>query len=47
MLAEAIRTVHGGKSVLSPGDLATLLEGEFQSRHTLPVAFETLDRQGA
>lgn len=42
MLAEAIRTVHGGNAVLSPGDLATLLEGEFQSRHTLPVAFETL-----
>ncbi len=42
MLAEAIRTVHGGNAVLSPNDLATLLEGEFQARHTLPAAFETL-----
>ncbi len=42
MLAEAIRTVHGGNAVLSPLDLATLLEGEFRSRHTLPAAFETL-----
>lgn len=42
MLADAVRTVHGGNAVLAPADLATLLEGEFQSRRSLPESFSTL-----
>ncbi|MGC1208245.1 MAG: response regulator transcription factor, partial [Ornithinimicrobium sp.] len=42
MLTDAIRTVHGGNAVLAPADLATLLEGEFQSRLELPAPFATL-----
>ncbi len=42
MLTDAIRTVHGGNAVLAPADLATLLEGEFQSRLELPATFATL-----
>jgi DNA-binding NarL/FixJ family response regulator len=45
MLAEAIRTVHGGNAVLAPDDLATLMTGEFQERRPLPRGFATLSHK--
>ena len=45
MLAEAIRTVHGGNAVLAPDDLATLMTGEFQERRPLPRGFVTLSQK--
>ena len=42
LLIDAIRTVHAGNAVLAPQDLATLLDGEFQSRAPTPAAFATL-----
>jgi DNA-binding NarL/FixJ family response regulator len=39
MLGEAIRTVHAGNAVLAPRDLATLLEGQFQTRTPPPAAY--------
>lgn len=42
MLADAIRTVHAGNAVLAPDDLATLLDGQFQSRAPAPAAYLTL-----
>ncbi|MHA3703527.1 response regulator [Jatrophihabitans sp. YIM 134969] len=42
MLTDAIRTVFVGNAVLAPTDLATLLEGRFQARPTVPPAFESL-----
>jgi len=42
LLIDAIRTVHAGNAVLAPQDLATLLDGQFQSRTPTPAAFDTL-----
>lgn len=42
MLADAIRTVHAGNAVLAPQDLATLLDGQFQSRAPAPPAYLSL-----
>jgi DNA-binding NarL/FixJ family response regulator len=42
LLIDAIRTVHAGNAVLAPQDLATLLDGQFQSRAPTPGAFATL-----
>jgi DNA-binding NarL/FixJ family response regulator len=39
MLGDAIRTVHAGNAVLAPRDLATLLEGQFQTRTPPPAAY--------
>ena len=42
MLADAIRTVHAGNAVLAPQDLATLLDGQFQTRAPAPAAYLSL-----
>ncbi|GAB3811026.1 response regulator transcription factor [Tessaracoccus terricola] len=42
MLCDAIRTVHRGNAVLAPGDLATLLDGEYRQRTPLPPEFAQL-----
>jgi DNA-binding NarL/FixJ family response regulator len=42
MLSDAIRTVHAGNAVLAPQDLATLLDGRFQSRLPTPAAYLSL-----
>lgn len=42
MLQDAIRTVYAGNAVLAPGDLATLLDGEFRSRRQPPPALDSL-----
>lgn len=42
MLADAIRTVHAGNAVLAPQDLATLLDGQFQTRAPVPPAYLSL-----
>ena len=39
MLRDAIRTVHAGNAVLAPRDLATLLEGQFQTRTPPPASY--------
>jgi DNA-binding NarL/FixJ family response regulator len=39
MLSEAIRTVYAGNAVLAPQDLATLLDGQFQSRTPPPTSY--------
>jgi DNA-binding NarL/FixJ family response regulator len=39
MLRDAIRTVHTGNAVLAPHDLATLLEGQFQTRTPPPSSY--------
>src|SRR5690606_22863290 len=41
-LTDAVRTVHGGNAVLAPGDLTTLLEGEFRTSRPLPPAYDRL-----
>lgn len=41
-LTDAIRTVHAGNAVLSPGDLHTLIGGSFRSRPAVPPEFELL-----
>ena len=41
-LADAIRTVHTGNAVLAPGDLTTLLSGQFQTRAPTPPSYLTL-----
>jgi DNA-binding NarL/FixJ family response regulator len=42
MLSDAIRTVYAGNAVLAPQDLATLLDGQFQSRLPTPPAYLSL-----
>ena len=42
MLRDAIRTVHSGNAVLSPGDLSTLLDSQFQQRTPAPAAYLAL-----
>ncbi len=42
MLRDAIRTVYAGNAVLAPQDLATLLDGQFQSRTPPPPEFLSL-----
>ncbi|TRY18066.1 response regulator transcription factor [Tessaracoccus rhinocerotis] len=42
MLCDAIRTVHRGNAVLAPGDLATLLDGEYRQRTPVPPEFAQL-----
>ncbi|MDX6357168.1 MAG: hypothetical protein QOH37_222 [Nocardioidaceae bacterium] len=42
MLSDAIRTVHAGNAVLAPQDLATLLDGQFQTRAPTPASYLTL-----
>jgi DNA-binding NarL/FixJ family response regulator len=42
MLRDAIRTVYAGNAVLAPQDLATLLEGQFQSRTPPPASYLSL-----
>jgi DNA-binding NarL/FixJ family response regulator len=42
MLRDAIRTVYAGNAVLAPQDLATLLDGQFQSRTPTPPEFLSL-----
>lgn len=39
MLRDAIRTVHAGNAVLAPGDLSTLLEGQFRAERPVPSAY--------
>lgn len=41
-LIDAVRTVHRGNAVLAPGDLTSLLEGEFRSTRPLPAAYDRL-----
>lgn len=41
-LRDAIRTVHAGNAVLAPQDLATLLDGQYRSRSSVPSAFLSL-----
>lgn len=41
-LADAIRTVHSGNAVLSPGDLTALLTRRFEAPAEAPAAFATL-----
>jgi DNA-binding NarL/FixJ family response regulator len=42
MLSDAIRTVYAGNAVLAPQDLATLLDGQFQSRLPTPASYLSL-----
>lgn len=42
LLRDAIRTVHAGNAVLAPGDLSTLLEGQFRAQSPTPPAYLTL-----
>jgi DNA-binding NarL/FixJ family response regulator len=42
MLSDAIRTVYAGNAVLAPQDLATLLDGQFQSRLPAPASYLSL-----
>jgi DNA-binding NarL/FixJ family response regulator len=42
MLGDAIRTVHSGNAVLSPGDLSTLLDSQFQQPTPAPAAYLAL-----
>jgi len=42
LLRDAIRTVHSGNAVLSPGDLSTLLDSQFQQRTPAPAAYLAL-----
>lgn len=42
MLVDAIRTVHAGNAVLAPDDLSALLQGQFQSRTSVPPIFDGL-----
>lgn len=42
MLRDAIRTVHGGNAVLSPTNLAMLMEGQFRERTPLPGGYSEL-----
>jgi DNA-binding NarL/FixJ family response regulator len=42
MLSDAIRTVYAGNAVLAPQDLATLLDGQFQSRVPTPASYLSL-----
>jgi DNA-binding NarL/FixJ family response regulator len=42
MLADAIRTVYAGNAVLAPRDLATLLDGQFQTRTPPPASYLAL-----
>ncbi len=39
MLRDAIRTVYAGNAVLAPRDLATLLDGQFQTRTPAPASY--------
>jgi len=39
MLRDAIRTVYAGNAVLAPRDLATLLDGQFQTRTPPPASY--------
>jgi DNA-binding NarL/FixJ family response regulator len=39
MLRDAIRTVYAGNAVLAPQDLATLLDGQFQTRTPPPASY--------
>ena len=39
MLRDAIRTVYAGNAVLAPEDLATLLDGQFQTRTPPPTSY--------
>ncbi|SDU67542.1 response regulator [Jiangella alkaliphila] len=41
-LRDAIRTVYAGNAVLAPQDLATLLDGQFRSRSSVPAAYQSL-----
>lgn len=42
LLRDAIRTVHAGNAVLAPGDLSTLLEGQFRTQRATPPAYLSL-----
>jgi DNA-binding NarL/FixJ family response regulator len=42
MLSDAIRTVYAGNAVLAPQDLATLLDGQFQTRLPTPASYLSL-----
>ncbi len=42
LLADAIRTVHSGHAVLSPDDLATLMDGQLRPRAGVPAVFAEL-----
>lgn len=42
MLADGIRTVHAGNAVLAPGDLATLLAGDFRGSRPVPPSYASL-----
>jgi DNA-binding NarL/FixJ family response regulator len=42
MLRDAIRTVHAGNAVLAPGDLTTLLDGQFKASTPVPASYQGL-----
>ncbi|MFC6152798.1 response regulator [Nocardioides yefusunii] len=43
LLVDAVRTVHAGHAVLAPEDLATLMEGQFNTPEvTVPAAYASL-----